>query len=201
MSDKILLEIPNILTKQECLTIIQQANNISHKLTNAVHSDELSTEEYGWSNINGYNRALIVNSELTTKMFEKVKRLIPAEYNGNVITHINPSIRLLNYENYGKLPIHYDAANIDLSNNKIHKTVFILSIYLNDNFNGGETDFIDFDTLEVEKSIKPQTGKAIIFSLNNAHRGNKVIELDNNDGYELPSRKYLLKCDIMGYEL
>lgn len=193
MTTKFLIELPKLLSHKDCNSIINNISLINNKLENANHSDELDYQIYGWSNINGYHRAQIVDYILAEKLFNTIKNLIPLEYNGYIISHINPCLRLLKYNNHGMLPIHYDSQNIEFNkeNNTIYKTIFILSIYLNDKFQGGNTDFINFDTLEVEKSIKPKTGKGICFSLDYSHRGNKTNALEDN--------KILMKCDIMGY--
>jgi hypothetical protein len=71
-----------------------------------------------------------------------------------------------------------------------NKNWLTLNIFLNDEFNDGETDFLNHNN-ELVIRAKPKTGRAVLFDRNWKHRGNKVL-----NGY-----KYLLRTDVMYDEL
>ena len=90
--------------------------------------------------------------------------------------------RILKYQEGGQFEIHMDGVNKDENGNI---STLTLNIFLNDNFDGGETDF--FHEKKLRYSVKPETGKAALFEHKQYHCGNKVCN----------GEKYLLRTDIM----
>ena len=89
------------------------------------------------------------------------------------------------YDKNGKFDSHYDCCVYDdeekcrIMNGNSGERRSTLMIYLNDDFEGGETEFE-----KIGLKIKPEKGKAILFWStddngktidNSLHRGNKVI--------------------------
>ena len=69
-----------------------------------------------------------------------------------------------------------------------HKSQWTLLVYLNENFHGGETIFYDTNTWDITHTIKPETGKALIFDIDLWHSGAPV---ENGE-------KYWIGCEIIG---
>ena len=67
------------------------------------------------------------------------------------------------------------------------RSCLTLNIFLNDDFEGGETDFLFDDKQTLRFSAKPKAGRAMLFYSQQYHRGNKVTK----------GEKYLLRTDIM----
>ena len=199
------LEVVNdIFSKNECQELIDRANI------------------KGWHNPQTggyYMRSIIIDRELANNMFEKLKDLIPKSYMGYDLLYINDHFRFSRYKKGGKFHIHKDGVNYDSSRKNEFdgfstESVFTINIFLNDEFTGGETDFlmekyhksckkdrkksnkgkqntkskIKEDNFDLRLQVKPKTGRGVMFYAKQYHRGNEV----------LTSFKYLIRTDVMG---
>jgi len=70
-------------------------------------------------------------------------------------------------------------------------TKYTLVLYLNDDFEGGETVIYDTDGRTVKKIIKPKQGSILIFPIDQYH---SVKKIKNN------SIKYVLITELLGYQ-
>jgi predicted 2-oxoglutarate/Fe(II)-dependent dioxygenase YbiX len=73
-----------------------------------------------------------------------------------------------------------------ISGNKVPR--YTVLIYLNDNFQGGQTIFYN-DNFKETQVIIPKKGSALIFPMNIFHRGGKVT-----------GTKYWIGCEFVGKE-
>jgi hypothetical protein len=71
---------------------------------------------------------------------------------------------------------------------KKEKTRWTLLIYLNDNFEGGETVFYN-DKWIVNKIVQPKEGMAILFDIDLWHKANPLLK----------GEKYWIGCEIIGH--
>ena len=78
--------------------------------------------------------------------------------------------------------MHRDGVNV--ADGK--KSFTTVNIFLNSEFEGGETSFFT-DSSELVIKVKPVTGRAAIFDRNIYHTGNTVLK----------GVKYLMRTDIM----
>lgn len=159
--------------------------------------------------INGasYFRARRFSRSIADEFGERVLPLLPAEYRGHRLTHINPCIRFSKYYEGGRFAVHHDGQNPDDSRRDEHGgysaiSLFTLNINLNVGFEGGETDFFHgslYDKPFERKKSKvlkhrytavPEVGQAALFYFDQPHRGNIVRCV--------PPHKYLARTDVMG---
>ncbi|EGC35404.1 hypothetical protein DICPUDRAFT_152270 [Dictyostelium purpureum] len=90
----------------------------------------------------------------------------------------------------GRFKPHYDAVFADSPN---RRSIYTLQVYLNEEFEGGTTDFFTHaNPLELEKhiledSVKPVTGRAILFNHDTLHCGQEVLS----------GEKYIVRVDMM----
>lgn len=139
----------NFLTKPECDTLISMAQA---KMVAAKTCGE---------NIKGYriadNTWIYEENDIT----QKIKQNIMEETQLPVINQ--ESIHIVSYKVGGEYKKHYDYfdPNTSYYEAQIKKggnRVFTALIYLNDNFQGGETEFVNLNL-----QIKPEMGKLIIW--------------------------------------
>jgi len=132
-----------------------------------------------------YDRVIEHNKELADFLFEFLmeKGYIPKTYNGHNITSINPMFRYSKYHPGMQFLIHKDAINKNKKTQE--RSIMTLNIFLNSDFDGGETIF--YHNNKVRYIAKPQIGRAMIFDSQQFHSGEKV-----QNGY-----KYLMRTDIM----
>ena len=99
---------------------------------------------------------------------------------------MNKYIRLSKYVPGQFFGIHKDGINFD-KDNKSNMSYATLNIFLNDDFEGGETIFYDKAQSEVTLNCIPKTGRGSFFYSQQYHEG-AIIK----SGY-----KYLLRTDLM----
>lgn len=173
------LEIFNLLTPEECKKVIEAA-----KAKGMQESDVLSYGASTGTKVDDQYRKS-KTSWLPDDYHPLCMRL--AQYSEQItgIPRENQEmLQVAYYEPLGKFNEHFDACVYDdkeyceKMNNFAGQRRSTLLIYLNDNFKGGETEFVS-----IGLKIKPQVGKAILFwnvdedeniIQKSKHRGNPV---------------------------
>lgn len=188
-----LVHIDNLLSQEECNDLINRANNI---LTDGKGNRSWHNSD----NAGNYERVVMIDRNLSNELFNRIKHLLPEEYLGCKILYLNDVFRFSRYNNGGEFEIHKDGTNFDRNRNDEYPiwlqpmSMFTLNIFLNDNFEGGETDFFNSaNRADLRYSLKPQPGRAGLFYAKQWHCGNKV-QFDETKGQ---TYKYLLRTDVM----
>jgi len=178
MGDFELYEIENILTDNECDQLISISKNVGLEKSNVLNKtgSELDistrTSEQLWLP-NDYNKII-------KKLSDYNQTLTKLPYENQ------EDIQIVHYYPGGLFKLHADACVYDkktcdetANRNNSGQRKSTLLIYLNDNFEQGETEFPSFN-----KKVIPKKGKGIFFynidRNNNVlhdsyHRGNPVI--------------------------
>lgn len=164
--DKWMTILDNVLTPEECVHFITQLDN------GLLHTVD--------SGMALYDRNILVSQKLADMIYERVIQFIPKDIQQN-IAGINDHFRFSKYKEDGYFDIHQDGVNI---NSKGQRTFMTINIFLNSEFQGGETDF--FNDKGLVYSAQPKAGRAAIFDRRINHRGNRV-----HGGF-----KYLLRTDF-----
>ena len=175
------LEIDGLLSSEECDDLIEYSKNkglsdsvvLSNNLENETYLDTKNrTSKTLWIKDSEHKVAMIV-----AKLSEKLS--------GYPI-NTQESLQIAHYDVNGKFNAHYDACvstsqeYCDKINRNAGQRLATLLIYLNDDFEGGETVFT-----KIGKVVKPKKGKGILFwntttdeqiIPESIHRGNPVIK-------------------------
>lgn len=179
--------IDNLLSQRECAELIDRADY--------VKDDHLGNKGWHQADTGGdYSRVILIDKNLADMLFERIKNSLPEnlEYKGFKLLYLNSHFRFSKYRAGGSFPLHCDGTNLDKDRADEHgetMSLFTLNIFLNDDFDGGETEFFNRHRGKyVSRYIaKPKAGRAALFYANQLHRGNKV---------KTPY-KYLLRTDVM----
>lgn len=163
--------VDNLLTPEECVFFMDVIDNGP-------------AEKIDRTDFTVYNRLMYKNKEFADKLWNKIKNQIPVTYDGKRIIGLNDHIRLSKYDEGGRFETHKDGFNQDSNGNR---SLFTVNVFLNKNFNGGETDFLMNDAKTLRYRAVPDIGRGAIFYSQQYHRGNKVT-----DGC-----KYLFRTDVM----
>ncbi len=159
----------DLFTKEECQKLIEFFDSSETKFIDRGIAEYYRVEE---------------DSEpMALKLWDKIKDHLPSHYEGNRITCLNTHFRYSKYEHGMEFEQHRDGVNQDKNG---YRSIFTLNIFLNDEFEGGETDFLD-DSGKLIVSAKPKPGRGALFDRRILHRGNKVLN----------GCKYLLRTDVM----
>jgi hypothetical protein len=131
------------------------------------------------------NARLIVDDvDLAVRLFERAQPMLPAcPARGWEVVGFNERLRWYRYDSGERFAPHYDGSFARSEDEKSHLTFMI---YLNDDFDGGETRFY-FLGEEPYLSVRPVRGQALVFVHWKLHEGAAVLR----------GRKYVLRTDVM----
>lgn len=145
-------EIPNFLTHEECNKIIELSNGKLFPSKIYTQNEDLLSNDSRIS-----QQCWLTDDDPVIKdISERIKQFT------NTIGQQEP-LQVVNYPKGGFFSPHYDACEGDKEfcsrmNGLDGPRLFTVLLYLNDNFDGGETVFP-----KINKSVKPEKGKAVIF--------------------------------------
>lgn len=153
-------EIYNILTPEECQQLIQEATNKG--------LEDSQVWSYGGNKVGN----TLDNTHRRSKQtwFAREESAIAKKLSDisvaltNIPIQNQELVQVAMYEKEGKFNAHFDACSdedaeyCEKMNNYSGQRKTTLLVYLNEEFSGGETEFIDIGI-----SIKPKTGNAILF--------------------------------------
>jgi hypothetical protein len=201
-SKKSLYYIENVLTKLECEKLVEITQN---KYSTLKH-EFLPSEREG-------NRLLTNDETFAQVIFERIKKFIfqdpklidlkPCGFGVDgewKVDHINPCFRYNQYISPSVgFKAHRDATYI---HNEDIRSILTLLIYINDDFEGGDTVFYDtYGTRTREDLVddelkrgyterfryKPKTGSVLIFNHNMIHEGEALSH----------GTKYVIRSDVV----
>jgi len=122
-------------------------------------------------------RLLYEDINLAQKYWQKLQPYCPEKLEDNYAIGLNEQFRFYKYEPDQRFKRHIDGR---FKRNEQEESRITFMIYLNDDFEGGETAF---DSLQ----IRPKTGDALCFIHEQKHEGSPVTS----------GIKYVLRSDIM----
>jgi prolyl 4-hydroxylase len=202
-NDYIITKYHNFLSKEECDAIIDFC-----KKKGMENSKVYSQKDNGSSLINLKDRIseqLWLNDSNTNEDL-KIQKIINKIHTLNEsitkIPKINQeSLQIVKYNKGGFYKEHYDACSYDAEmcknmNKNSGQRITTLLIYLNDNFEGGETKFTHE---KVNLSVKPEKGMAVLFYNVSNKDDNIVHPLSIHTGTELLSGEKWI-CNVWSHK-
>jgi len=177
-------EIKNLLSHEECDHLIEVANKKGYMDSEVYNDNAIKNNKLGDldTEFRLSKTCWIENHE--EPLADKI-----SDYSV-FLTHIpkenNEALQVARYNINGKFDSHYDCCVYDdeekcrIMNGNAGQRRSTLMVYLNDDFEGGETEFVNIGI-----TIKPEKGKAILFWStyengmpieNSMHRGKKVTK-------------------------
>jgi predicted 2-oxoglutarate/Fe(II)-dependent dioxygenase YbiX len=159
----------NIFTKEECDKLIKHFDSSKVKFIDRGIAEYYRLEED--------------SDEMANMLWSKIKGRLPRYYDKGELVCLNTHFRYSKYKPGMEFGRHRDGTNQDQNG---YRNIITFNIFLNDTFDGGETDFFD-DNGNLILSAKPKPGRAALFDSQILHCGNKVLN----------GCKYLLRTDVM----
>ena len=166
--------IDNFLSSQESNHFISIGNDLGF----GDAPIQTSNGEQLFKSIRNNDRVIFDDIDLSEKLFSRAVEFLPDTFDifWKAIG-FNERFRLYRYTENQYFKWHKDGEFVK-SPNEVSKLSFI--IYLNDEYNGGETEF--------QSSVyKPVTGSALVFPHKLLHQGAVVVD----------GTKYVLRTDVM----
>jgi predicted 2-oxoglutarate/Fe(II)-dependent dioxygenase YbiX len=168
--------IRNFLSEKECQAHIIESEKIGYTEASMSSDDGDQLVKEHRNN----DRIVYDNARLAEDLYLRAKPHLPPTLNSWNLSGFNERFRFYKYQGQQFFKFHLDGTHRRSTSEESFLTFLI---YLNDNFTGGETDFI-------WERIKPQAGSALVFPHRLKHQGSVV-----SDGI-----KYILRTDVMYHE-
>lgn len=130
-----------------------------------------------WPDICNNEHLILDDFEIAKNLWQRVAAQIPPILEGRQALGLNERLRFYRYDVGQYFAPHSDGC---FRRENGEESLLTFMIYLNDDFDGGETNF-------GEVSIKPETGMALVFKHPLLHEGCAVTK----------GRKYALRSDVM----
>ena len=192
---KYLRVIENILTNQECQQLIKMSELKGfHQASINIGGKQKIIEE-----VRNNDRCIIDDSKIMEEIWKRIfnvcqdEKLLfgPFKNSEYEAVGLNERMRILRYDPGTYFSPHYDGSYTRPSNknsqNNDEISFITAQFYLNEEFQGGLTRFINDHNESISESIIPKIGTVILFQHDILHEGTEVIK----------GRKYTLRTDIM----
>lgn len=130
--------------------------------------------------IRNNTRVMFDDASLAQVLFERVREHVPSLLEANwVLCGANERLRCYRYTEGQYFAPHFDGAFV---RSRSERSLLTFIVYLNACEGGGHTGFLD-----LERSVEPKPGRALIFNHHLLHEGAKVTA----------GVKYALRSDLM----
>lgn len=166
-------QIENFLSLEECQRWILFSENLGYEEATV----SLKSGPKMIKGMRNNERLVYTNLTLAQTLWERLKNYCPANLEGYEAIGLNEKFRFYKYKPKQRFKRHIDGS---FERNEFEKSMITFLIYLNEEFEGGQTAFD-------ELVITPKTGNALCFFHKQKHEG-KIIG---------KGVKYVLRSDVM----
>ncbi|ESO93516.1 hypothetical protein LOTGIDRAFT_161618 [Lottia gigantea] len=196
--------LEKLLSQSECDRLIQNGEekgfdeirglNDKYRSSQRIILKNDNLSDILWDRIKDYLKDIVINGDPTEQHIHGLTPLLQGRWKP---IGLNNMFRLCRYKAGGHFGPHFDGHYVRSTNERSLQT---LMLYLNGDFEGGSTNFIDESQMihmkdgkycaeekNILHQIKPDTGLGIIFNHHRLHEGEKLGN----------GRKYILRSDIM----
>ncbi|WP_222937641.1 prolyl hydroxylase family protein [Spartinivicinus ruber] len=164
--------INHFILNDQCTKLIEQAENIGFdEATVRTHNGYKSMPF-----VRNNERVFLNDPELAQQFWQKLAQVELPVLDGCTAQCLSRQFRFYKYTPGQRFKMHKDGR---LKEDGLESRLSFL-IYLNDGYQGGDTLFRGF-------SVKPETGKALMFVHETWHEGERLTE----------GTKYVLRTDVM----
>ena len=182
----------------ECGNIFVVKNFASHKYCDAM-IEKIEAAGFSEATINGFggayinkgvrnnDRVIVDEPETAALLWSSLEQFVPPKENAKAVG-LNERFRYYRYEPGQYFDWHFDGP---FRRNALEMSDLTVMIYLNDDYEGGTTDFcfrsgtIYGDPTDL--TVKPEKGMVLVFTHNVLHRGAPVTS----------GKKYIMRSDVM----
>lgn len=174
--------VDKFLTSNECDDYIRISEDFGYE-------DALVSSPHGQvrrKDVRNNERVIFKNDEIAESLWGRAREFVPPEYDGRTAIGVNEMLRFYRYDPGQQFNWHQD---FPFERDNGEKSYLTFMIYLNHDFEGGETSFEDSYSDESfdEFKVTPEQGMALFFEHAVHHKGEPVTS----------GRKYVLRTDIM----
>ena len=169
-----IFQVQNFFSEKECISFINKGEEVSFEEAKvAVDGKQVMIK-----GIRNNKRIIFKDETLAQNIFSRIQPYALAQFKEHAIVGVNEMFRIYKYEVGQRFKMHRDGS---FKRNEKECSFFSLLIYLNDDFEGGETNF------QMGITIQPNMGDALCFHHPLRHEGKPILS----------GEKYVLRTDIM----
>jgi len=167
--------IPDVMSPAECADAIERIEQLGPAAA------PVSTPRgfVMMPDVRNNERVMFDDSALAARLFARVQGALPPVLCGMKAVGANERFRCYRYQPGQQFAAHYDGAYV---RNAQERSLLTLIVYLNEDFEGGRTAFLDFGLEAI-----PKTGTALVFQHLLLHEGCTVRS----------GVKYAMRSDVM----
>lgn len=172
-----ILTVRGLFTPDECAALVRAAEDIGF-------GDAPVTTSRGFvmmPEVRNNTRVMVDDRARAAALWERLAPWVPMERAGGVAVGLNERFRYYRYAPGQYFRWHRDGA---FYRDGRERSLLTAMVYLNDDFEGGSTDF---DVGDEMLSVKPERGLVLLFEHRLHHQGAPVKR----------GRKYVLRTDVM----
>ncbi|MEZ4298718.1 MAG: 2OG-Fe(II) oxygenase [Polyangiaceae bacterium] len=169
------LVVADLLTPEECRAWIARIEAAGPSLAPITTARGAVVDE----GIRNNTRVMFDDVALAADLFARIAPHCPPRMKGMDLCGANERLRCYKYEPGQRFAPHHDGAFFRSDNERSFLTFMV---YLNDDFEGGETDL-----MSLGKVIQPKPGRALLFQHAILHEGRTVTR----------GIKYAVRSDVM----
>lgn len=179
-TQRLLWTVPALYSAEECSAMLRLAEGCEW-LSATVNSESGRIVD---ATIRDNTVAVIRDPSLSEGLYERVRPHVPERMSNESMPNasvvgVNVPARIYRYQAGQHFGLHNDQFYFGPNETRSFLT---LMVYLNDDFEGGETEFPEQNQL-----ITPRTGTALLFQHMVLHAGRRVVR----------GTKYVLRSDVM----
>ncbi|CAM1372070.1 2OG-Fe(II) oxygenase [Tenacibaculum xiamenense] len=166
--------IEDFLSIDECNQYLEHYETMEFEEAKiSIHGQQIMNK-----GVRNNDRYIFFDKNLGNKLWIRIKDLIPNRIGFYEALELNEMFRVYKYSPGQRFKMHIDGS---FRRNLNEESLFSFLIYLNDNFDGGNTKFRKFG------SVTPKKGMAFVFKHRLRHEGEEILS----------GVKYVLRTDIM----
>jgi len=181
--DEGIFTVSNVMSRDECASLIARAEAIGFEAASVRTSQgpQMMTQ------IRNNDRVTVQDAELAETMWERIHSFLPM-LDGCIACGVDAQLRFYRYFPGQQFRRHKDGA---VTNEQGQTSKLSYLIYLNDDCDGGSTNFREYQDLngireKIEFVVTPSAGTALLFRHERWHEGTPVMA----------GSKYVLRTDI-----
>jgi hypothetical protein len=174
--------VEDMLSPEECRALIERSEELGYEEALVTSPEGPVLRE----DVRNNERLIVDDPELAKRLWGQAEEVVPVEVEGLRAVGLNERFRFYRYDPGQQFNWHQDFP-VERDNGELSLLTFM--VYLNDDFEGGETSFDDscsdepFDAF----AVTPVQGLGLFFVHNVWHKGEPVLR----------GRKYVLRTDVM----
>ncbi|AKT42746.1 prolyl hydroxylase family protein [Chondromyces crocatus] len=175
LTQRLVWTVDDALSPADCRSYIQRMRRDQAEIAPIVghHGPEVDLE------VRNNTRVMWDDEAEANALLARVAREVPEQLSGLTLHGGNPRLRLYRYGPGERHGAHWDTV-VELPGGV--RSLLTLVFYLNDEFEGGETDFP-----ELSQRVKPRAGRALLFQHRILHEASEVTT----------GEKFVLRTDIL----